>query len=429
MSKVKTYNTTPITANFDDSNADAKAKADANDAAQLDVIVKKLDEFDTKSTAKFAAITEMTALKTELETFTKSATDLSDASKKQHDALLERFEKQEAQFKSLLPTGDATADLKIDFGADPSIKKKVEFVTFDDGQDEAFTKAAEISIQKAIDSPVSTPGATVTATRIITMLQTVNPLRTLGSVFPVGDGETATLPTVGGITFVPKKLKATKPTETGTLESRTVTVVPHVASALLDEFAAGNLGDLDRTIVDFMAKRAPRAEVTDAVNVFTEASATGAGKLINNVITTGTANKLTATAGSGDEMIKTLKRLADALTMEYTFDGVFLVSRTVMSLLQTATNNGYVFNPVNGFTTLFGYPMVQMAGFADGSANGQVSAVFGDFSQGYATVTKKTLSIARYEQTDPGYLTYHAAMSFKGTIWDRDALSSLITGA
>lgn len=420
--KNKKYNTTEINRNFDDTKPDADPGSDATKS--LELIKKKLDDFDAANKQNFTPVSEFTALKTAFDEAAKSATDMTVEAKKQHDALLERFDKQEAQLKSMLPSDNPSTGLtKIDFGKNEDWRTKttLEFKIYDDGTDDVFTKA--------IDSPVATPGAPTTAQAIYSKLQTTNKFLRYGSVQAVGAGESTTLASVGGISFITKKLAAQKPTDTGSLTSKLVTVVPHVAAAVIDEFAEGNLPDLDRSIVSFMAARAPVAQVIDMVSTLTLASKNGATKEITNVLKTGTASKLTATDGDGDAMIKTLLKLADTLTMEYTFSGMYLVSRQVMSLLQGATNNGYVFNPLTGINTLFGYPIEQMDGFADGTTDGNVNAVFGDFMRGIVTVTKKSLAISRYEATTPGYLTYHAAMSFKGAVWDGDAISTLITGA
>lgn len=426
-------NTNTADFNYDDASvAAAAATAAATAAAAAGVatpagvttiadIQKSVDAFVTKAETSFVPVTELATIKASIETFTKANTDMNATTKAEHTALLERFEKQEAQFKAVLPTNEPVKSMKVDFGeADWTVKASQEFFMYDDGTDADFTKA--------VDNPVSTPGAPVTATAIYTQLQNTNPFLRLGSVQAVGAGESTTLPNFGGITFVPKKVKGAKPTDTGELTSKLVIVTPHVAAAVLDEFAAGNLPDIDRSVVSFMAARAPVAQVINMVAAITTAS-TGGDPEINNIVKTGTANKLTATDGDGNQMLKTLLKMPAALSMEYNFGARFLVSRTVMAILQGATNSGYVFNPLTGIATIAGYPIEEMDGLTDGAANGNLNAIFGDMKRGIMTVTKKALTISRYEATTPGYLTYHGSLSFQGAVWDEDAITTLITGA
>lgn len=422
MSKFKKQ-TKPIDVNFDDTGADANA--DAKQKADFDAIIKKLDDREVAITKAFTPVAEFTALKTEFETAAKSATDMSADTKKQHDALLERFEKQEAQFKTLLPTGGPNTGLALTYkndGENYKTAQDVEYVMFNDGS------SSDI-ITKAVTSNINTPGSPTTSMTPYFQLQHGNIFRQLGMVIPVGSGDSVNVPTLNGNGFVVRDDQETALSDTSTVTNRKISVQVYELQKSVPIPAIDALPGLDQAYVGKIAEDAPVAEMADMIKVITEASKTGSGKLIKNVLTTGVAANLPTPAN----VITIMSNLKKSLTIKYQMGAVFLVSQDLMSVIRVATNtnsgSGYVFNPMSGIETLFGRRIIEADGFPDGTAAGNLNGLYGNFMNGLVTVTKRMMSINRFYETSPGRITYYAEFSSKGGITDVNATATLITGA
>lgn len=135
------------------------------------------------------------------------------------------------------------------------------------------------------------------------------------------------------------------------------------------------------------------------------------------------------TAGANTAV--TFEDLADlhfAVEPQYRAGGAFVVSTDVMKtlrVLNTASTGGdLLFDAQIGTFRLFGQPIYENAYMAD-IATGNVVAAFGDFKKGMVIANRASASVGRYEQTKPGYYTYHANLRSGSANWHAEAVKTL----
>lgn len=330
----------------------------------------------------------------------------------------EELEKFQTMVKESLPeNGKDQKSLDIEFG-DREVKTSIQnFMIYDDG------KNADL-ISKAITTNINIPGAPTTSLTPFYTLQYSNPFRSRSTVMSVGDGNTMSKPSISGVNWK-KQTDAAAAIPDGLAQmSNDVTIDPYVSQTKIPNFNLDSLAGQDAAIVGLMAAMAPVAETADMINVLKSASS-GGGKVLNHVVKSGVANDLPA----DDDILDSLWAMTSGLGTAYLAGGSFLISRQVMSLLRTVNKNGLVFDPTTGLQTLFGYNIMQTDGFPSGKANNDVSAVFGNYRLGTILATKQMMTISRFLETNPGFVTYFGQMGFKGAIWDPSAISTLISGA
>ncbi|MFN3895698.1 MAG: phage major capsid protein [Acinetobacter sp.] len=113
---------------------------------------------------------------------------------------------------------------------------------------------------------------------------------------------------------------------------------------------------------------------------------------------------------------------------QYRANGAFVVSTDVMKTLRTlntaSTGGDLLFDPQIGAFRLFGQPIYENAYMA-GIAAGNVVAAYGDFKKGLVIANRAGATIGRYEETKPGYYTYHASLRSGIAGWHAPALKTL----
>lgn len=127
-----------------------------------------------------------------------------------------------------------------------------------------------------------------------------------------------------------------------------------------------------------------------------------------------------------------LSELVFAVQPQYRAGGVMVVSTDAMKQIRTlnasGTGSDLVFDAQLGQFRLFGYPVVENGYMANVAASNVVAA-FGDWMEGVTLVEKGAASLARYDQTKPGYWTYSAEMRSKLAEVNADAVKTLTMAA
>lgn len=113
---------------------------------------------------------------------------------------------------------------------------------------------------------------------------------------------------------------------------------------------------------------------------------------------------------------------------QYRANGAFVVSTDVMKTLRTlntsSTGGDLLFDAQLGGFRLFGQPIYENAYMAGITASNVVAA-YGDFKKGLVIANRASATVGRYEQTKPGYYTYHAAMRSGVSAWHPEAVKTL----
>lgn len=383
-------------------------------------ITKSIEAIDTKLTNMGKEFINKSELDTQMSDLNAkvaaSTATLTDTQTKSHADLTEKFEKMEANISAILPTADAVKSdtLVIKFGDDPKRDFTKSFDIMDGGD----------LVTKAVDSNINTPGSPSNSLTPFYKLQAGNPLRTYGSVFPVGSGQSINIPQVSGINWVEESVVTPGRTDASALTNKLVSVANFVVAPAIARAALDGLPGLDQAMVGFIAARAPIVEVKDTLAVIK--AATAANGEISNIVSTSNG---AAALPAEDKIIGKMSDMIAITDSGYAANGTFLVSRRLMSAIQSSNNNGLNFNPANGVATLFGYPIVIVDNMEAGNAAGNMSAIFGDIRMGVVTVTKQSMDILRSVENQLGKIVYHSTMSSKGAVWDGSALTALITKA
>lgn len=126
-----------------------------------------------------------------------------------------------------------------------------------------------------------------------------------------------------------------------------------------------------------------------------------------------------------------LSDLADlhfSVAPQYRAGASFMVSTDAMSQIRTlntsSTGGDLVFDAQLGVFRLFGKPIYENAYMADVAASAVVAA-FGDFKKGFVIANRANATVARYEQTKPGYFSYYAKLRAGSSAWHSAALKTL----
>lgn len=406
--------------NFDDTPNPATV---ADIKAASDVIDKKVADLTTA----FISKADHETYKTENAAALKLANDSLAVTKAENVKLTERVGASETLLKNLpaLTKADAgSLNLTYDNTAKDAVYKTAqdrEYIMFNDGSSSDL-------ITKAVTSNINTPGSPTSSLTPYFQLQHLNVFRALGLVLPVGSGESINVPTLNGNGFTKRDDQGTALVDTSTVTNRKIAVQVYEIQKSVPIPAVDALPGLDQAYVGQISELAPVVEMQDMIDTITAASK-GAGKIINNVITTKAATALPP----ADKILGRMLALKGSLTLRYQVGAIFLVSQELMNIIRQAQNDasgsGYAVNPLNNVETLYGKPIMEVDGFADGSSSGDLSAIYGNLKNGLVTVTKTAMNINRFFETSPGRITYYAAFSSKGGITDVNATATMITGA
>ncbi|MBQ2262727.1 MAG: phage major capsid protein [Loktanella sp.] len=138
------------------------------------------------------------------------------------------------------------------------------------------------------------------------------------------------------------------------------------------------------------------------------------------------------TAGVDAVGFDDLADLHFAVAPQYRANGAFVVSTDVMKTLRTlntaSTGGDLIFDAQIGAFRLFGQPIYENAYMA-GIDGGNVVAAYGDFKKGLVIANRASATVGRYEQTKPGYYTYHASLRSGAAQWHAPAVKTLTVKA
>lgn len=127
-----------------------------------------------------------------------------------------------------------------------------------------------------------------------------------------------------------------------------------------------------------------------------------------------------------------LAELHFSVAPQYRSNGAFVVSTDAMRVIRTlntaSTGGDLVFDAQLGAFRLFGAPIYENAYMADVAA-GNVVAAYGDFKKGLVIANRASATVGRYEQTKPGYYTYHASLRSGAAQWHAPAVKTLTVRA
>lgn len=327
-----------------------------------------------------------------------TAKDLQDANKE----LTEKLSKLEGVIKAMPSTKVAEVE---------TIGLKNELI---DGTQLVKASTAVVPITKAVRNNDGVPGNTDAAIGAYHTQLEANPFRALITVFPTTAGSFH-MPSVDGITFAQEGSQpAGGRTPGGELASTTITLETFTSENAYSMNSLADVPSLDATVASLIFQEAGKSEAQGVVS-----NGLNAGGFPS--VNTGVAANLPAV----DKIVGKMADLLARLDAAYLVGAQFLISRGVYAQLNKADNNGLAFDPANGITTLFGYPITVSGYLQAGNAANHKSAYFGDFGKGVILGSNETVSISRFDQTRPGSLTYYSMFRSKAGAWDTAALVSL----
>ena len=361
--------------------------------------------------------TELKADKAQVEAVEKSLNELEIPS---IDGLVSKSEveemvkQSETNHSELLKS--TLASLPVSKSKGPSSMIKFEDTNIG-GQ---IVKAQEFNvIHKAYSDNTDVAGGRVDTNSPYYKLEQANFARRLGTIFPASGG-IVKLPDVNSITWASEATQPAAPrTPGGDLASKNVTIETWVSENSYSLASLEDVPSMDPAITGLMTDQLGVSEADDAVAVVK--AATG----LAGAVTTGVATGLPTAANIFGKTMD----MVTPLTSAYRNSSRFVMSREYFSTLQQSNNNGINFDPTTGLTTVGGYLVEVVDALETSDTDGNLAAIFGNFSRGLVLATAANITIGRYDQTRPGAMTYFGRARFKHAIWDVNGLVTMKIGA
>lgn len=374
----------------------SEGETDENDNVEvvkaLESIQKKVSESENLSKDAIEKVAK------DLADFTKA----NEATLKDNKDLTAKVEKLEGVIKALPDNGEAEV-------------AKSEVLAIVEAGGMIQKASVEVLFTKAYTANENVAGGSTGVLPVYGTQSAANPFRSLGTVFPTM-GTSFLLPVASGIAFA---REGSQPADGrnagGSLASTEVQLRTWTSENAYSLSSLQDVPGLDGVVVSLIMQEAAKTEAQDAV------AALKAGAFTS--INTGVAANLPA----DNKIVAKLADLVTSLDEAYLANARFVLSRAVYGKLHKADNNGLAFDPANGITTLFGFP-ITISGYVEaGTSANHKSAYFGDFAKGLVIASSEGVSVSRFDQTKPGSLTYYSQFRGKATAWDTSALVALKT--
>ena len=264
----------------------------------------------------------------------------------------------------------------------------------------------------------------------INQLRAGNPYEGIVTTVNVGQAGTFQLIDMTNMSFADEgTLPSATRTNAGGATARTVTVKNKVLQAAISDVALEDVPAYRMTIEEAIV-RADATAMGAEISAILEAKVDHGTDAFPNPVTSGHASTLLTNTN-------TLPKLSDMISNlgpQYRAGASFMLSKEIETNTRSSKHSAnaaaeYVFNPVLGLGTVWGYPVRVDQEFDAGGTGGDLLALFGNFFYGLQLGMRATLDVRTYTETLPGAVTLFARARYGVGIADENAIVSLEQGA
>ena len=328
----------------------------------------------------------------------------------------DEVQKLQAQLKSMPPinvpskTEEKSIFLNKEEKQDLNDSRKTNIIL-------SFGKGAfldPLNRQKVYNDNTDVLGARVSSEGLYTTLYEGNLARMFGTVMQVNAG-TFKLPNISAITYTAEANVNASRTNQGGIGAGTVNIIDTlVAQAQMSLSSMQDIDNMDSVIMNAFMMGASRKEGQDCVTALDSATITE--------VNSGVATGLPPSSGANNIIVK-LNDMVAGLSSAYLSPNCrWYMSRGAFARASASNNTTLNYDPVTRVSTILGFPVYVSDHLDAGTSANDLPIYFGDLSKGLFFATRSNVTIERFYETSPGFVTYFSYLRSKSVVWDTSAL-------